>query len=59
MTRPRIRLRIGVRGQIRRRVEIEGLDGKIGTGPGTIVVLFIFKGFLIQFCLRGRIEGFI
>jgi hypothetical protein len=38
-------------------VEIEGFDGKIGTGPGTIVVLFIFKGFLIQFCLRGRIKG--
>jgi hypothetical protein len=48
----RIRLRIrGKRGQIRRRVEIEGLNGKIGTGPGTIVILFIFKGFLIQFCL--------
>ena len=57
---PRIRLRIREKeGQIRRRVEIEGLDGKIGTGPGTIVVLFIFKGFLIQFCLQGRIEGFI
>ena len=27
-------------------MEIEGLDGKIGTGPGTIVVFFIFKGFL-------------
>ena len=40
-------------------MEIEGLDGKIGTGPETIVVLFIFKGFLIKFSLRGRIEGFI
>jgi hypothetical protein len=40
-------------------VEIERLDGKIGIGPGTIVVLFIFKGFLIQFCPRGRIVGFI
>ena len=49
---PRIRLRIREKeGQIRRRVEIEGLDGKIGTGPGTIVVLFLFEGFLIEFCL--------
>ena len=46
-------------GQVRRGVFIEELDGKIGTGPGTIVVLFIFKGFLIQFCLQGRTEGFI
>jgi hypothetical protein len=48
----RIRLRIRGKGeQIRRSVEIEGLDGKIGTGPGTIVVLFLFEGFLIEFCL--------
>ena len=40
-------------------MEIERLDGKIGTRPGTVVVSFIFEGFLIQFCLRGRIEGFI
>ena len=41
----------GDEGQIRRGVVIEGLHGKIGIGPRTIVVLFIFKGFLIQFCL--------